>query len=137
MGASATRWSGLSTASRRRARSHGWAAVKPPRWPCRSRDSSRARIRRTPPRGYTVLAGVYEELGDLSRAGELYELAEELLRDRNPSRFLANAYAKLAEVAEQQGRTDEAYAYLKKAVGMQHEVGGRERPSLPIGYSST
>jgi tetratricopeptide (TPR) repeat protein len=73
-------------------------------------------------RSYTVLAGVYEDLGESSRARELYELAAEMLRPRNPSRYLIHVFAKLAELAESEGRKDEAFEYLKKAVGMQKAV---------------
>lgn len=73
-------------------------------------------------RSYTVLAGVFEELGDDARAKELYELAEELLKARNPNRFLIEVYSRLADLAERDGRTEEAYAYMKKAVGMQRAV---------------
>jgi tetratricopeptide (TPR) repeat protein len=73
-------------------------------------------------RSYTVLAEVFEDLGETSRARELYELAAEILRPRNPSRYLIHVYARLADLAEAEGRKDEAYAYLKKAVGMEKGV---------------
>jgi tetratricopeptide (TPR) repeat protein len=81
-------------------------------------------------RSYSVLAGVYEDLGDSSRARELYELAAEILRPRNPSRYLIHVFARLAELAESEGRKDEAFEYLKKAVGMQKAVADRH-PSQP------
>jgi tetratricopeptide (TPR) repeat protein len=81
-------------------------------------------------RSYTVLAGVYEDLGDSSRARELYELAAEILRPRNPSRYLIHVFARLADLAESEGRKDEAFEYLKKAVGMQKAVAERH-PSQP------
>ena len=73
-------------------------------------------------RSYTVLGSVYEELGETSRAREVYELAGELLKPRNPNRYLIDVYSKLADLAEREGRMDEAYAYMKKAVGMQKAV---------------
>jgi tetratricopeptide (TPR) repeat protein len=73
-------------------------------------------------RSYTVLGGVYEELGESSRAREVYELAAELLEPRNPNRFLIEVYAKLADLAEAEGRKDEAYDYMKKAVRQQRAV---------------
>jgi tetratricopeptide (TPR) repeat protein len=76
-------------------------------------------------RSYSVLAEVFEELGDTSRARELYELAADILRSRNPSRYLAHIYSRLAELAEADGRKDEAFEYLKKAVGMQKAVADR------------
>jgi tetratricopeptide (TPR) repeat protein len=81
-------------------------------------------------RSYSVLAGVYEELGDGSRARELYELAAETLRSQNPSRYLIHIFARLADLAESEGRKDEAFEYLKKAVGMQKAVAERH-PSPP------
>jgi tetratricopeptide (TPR) repeat protein len=73
-------------------------------------------------RSYTVLGNVYEELGESSRAREVYELAAELLEPRNPNRFLIEVYSKLAELAEAEGRKEEAYDYLKKAVRQQRAV---------------
>jgi tetratricopeptide (TPR) repeat protein len=78
-------------------------------------------------RSYSVLASVFEDLGEISRAQELYELAAEMLRSHNPSRYLAHVYTRLAELAEADGRKDEAFEYLKKAVGMQQEIGQRDR----------
>jgi tetratricopeptide (TPR) repeat protein len=80
-------------------------------------------------RSYTVLAGVYEDLGEGSRARELYELAAEILRPNNPSRYLIHVFARLADLAESEGRKDEAFEYLKKAVGMQKAVAERH-PSI-------
>ena len=76
-------------------------------------------------RSYTVLAGVYEDLGEGSRARELYELAAEMLRPNNPNRYLIHVFARLADLAESEGRKDEAFEYLKRAVGMQKAVADR------------
>ncbi|MGH3023405.1 MAG: helix-turn-helix domain-containing protein [Gaiellaceae bacterium] len=73
-------------------------------------------------RSYSLLADVYEDLGDRARALELYELAEELLAPNNPNRYLVAVYARLAELYEADGRTEVAYEYMKKAVGMQQAV---------------
>lgn len=73
-------------------------------------------------RSYTVLGNVYEELGELERAREVYELAAELLEPRNPNRFLIDVYSKLADLAEREGRKEDAYEFMKKAVGMQRAV---------------
>ncbi len=78
-------------------------------------------------RGYTILAGIFAELGDRPRARELYELAAELL-EGHPCRFLVDVYAGLAELLEAEGRTDEALSVLKKAVGIQSAVGLTPRP---------
>jgi tetratricopeptide (TPR) repeat protein len=73
-------------------------------------------------RSYSLLGTVYEDLGESSRAREVYELAAELLKPRNPNRYLIDVYSKLADLAEREGRMDEAYEYMKKAVGMQKAV---------------
>jgi tetratricopeptide (TPR) repeat protein len=73
-------------------------------------------------RSYSVLAGVFADLGDRGRARELYELAAELLEPRNPNRFLIDVYSRLADIAESEGRKEEAYELMKKAVGMQKAV---------------
>ena len=73
-------------------------------------------------RSYSVLAGVFEDLGDRGRAKELYELAAELLEPRKPNRFLVDVYSRLADIAESEGRKEEAYDLMKRAVGMQKDV---------------
>jgi tetratricopeptide (TPR) repeat protein len=73
-------------------------------------------------RGYAVLGSVYEELGESDRAREVYELAAELLEARNPNRHLVDVYSKLADLADASGRKEEAYEYMKKAVGQQRAV---------------
>jgi tetratricopeptide (TPR) repeat protein len=69
-------------------------------------------------RGYTVVADVYVELGNLEKAQELYELAAELLTPM-ASRYVLEVYQKLAALLEADGRKDEALAVLKKAVAVQ------------------
>jgi tetratricopeptide (TPR) repeat protein len=69
-----------------------------------------------------VLGSVFEELGDNARAKELCELAAELLKPRNPNRFLVEVYSRLAELAEREDRKEEAYEYMKKAIGMQRAI---------------
>jgi tetratricopeptide (TPR) repeat protein len=66
-------------------------------------------------RSYGLLAEMYEDLGDPSRALELYELAADLL-EKNPNRYLINVYARLANLLEAQGRKDDALEVLKRAV---------------------
>jgi tetratricopeptide (TPR) repeat protein len=73
-------------------------------------------------RSYAVLGSVYEELGEADRAREVYELAAELLEARNPNRYLIEVYSKLADLADAAGRKEEAYEYMKKAVGQQRAV---------------
>ena len=73
-------------------------------------------------RGHTVVAEVYEQLGDNARAIETYELAAEFL-SVSPSRYVLEVYAKLADLLEAEGRKDEALEVLKKAVTAQARVG--------------
>jgi tetratricopeptide (TPR) repeat protein len=79
-------------------------------------------------RSYTVLGGVYEELGEASRAREVYELAAELLEPRNPNRYLIDVYSRLADLAEADGHKEEAYGYMKKAVGQQKAIAEKLAP---------
>jgi tetratricopeptide (TPR) repeat protein len=69
-------------------------------------------------RGHTVVAEVYEQLGDTDRAIATYERAAELL-SVNPNRYLLEVYAKLADLLEAEGRKDDALEVLKKAVAAQ------------------
>jgi tetratricopeptide (TPR) repeat protein len=73
-------------------------------------------------RGHTVVAEVYEQLGDRGRAIEMYQRAAELL-SVSPSRYVLEVYAKLADLLEDEGRKDEALEVLKKAVTAQASVG--------------
>ena len=79
-------------------------------------------------RSYTVLGSVYEELGEASRAREVYELAAELLEPRNPNRYLIDVYSRLADLAEAEGHKEEAYGYMKKAVGQQKAIAEKLAP---------
>lgn len=73
-------------------------------------------------RAYTLLAELYDEIGEPERAIELYELAAELL-EVAPNRYLVQAYSRLAELLEAAGRKDDALRVLKRAVGVQAESG--------------
>jgi len=66
-------------------------------------------------RAYMLIGEVFEGLGELERAQELYELAVEQMPSANHHR--GAAYARLAAVLEARGKTDEALALLKRAVG--------------------
>lgn len=66
-------------------------------------------------RGYVVIADAFREGGDAARALELYELGLELLESA-PNPWLANAYARTAELLEVEGRREEALRMLKRAV---------------------
>jgi len=71
-------------------------------------------------RGYTIVAEVFEQLGDTVKARELYELAAELLQPA-ASRYLVDVYQKYARLLEAEGEKDEALAVLKKAVTVQSD----------------
>jgi tetratricopeptide (TPR) repeat protein len=73
-------------------------------------------------RSYSVLASVFEDLGDRERARELYEVAADVFEPRTPNRFLVEIYSRLAELAETEGRKEEAYELMKKAMGAQKAV---------------
>jgi tetratricopeptide (TPR) repeat protein/DNA-binding XRE family transcriptional regulator len=72
-------------------------------------------------RCYTLIAEVYESLGDEERAIELYELAVEQL-EAVPTRFGADAHGKLAELLEARGDKDAALAVLKRAMHLQRQA---------------
>ena len=76
---------------------------------------------------YALLAEVQAELGDAARARDLYEQAAELLEQSKPSHTLIDVYSKIAELHEAEGRREDAYEYMKKAVGMQQQVAAAAR----------
>jgi tetratricopeptide (TPR) repeat protein len=76
-------------------------------------------------RGHSIVAEIYEELGDRGRAIETYERAAELL-SVSPSRYVLEVYAKLADLLEAEGRKDEALEILKKAVAIQARTGAAQ-----------
>jgi tetratricopeptide (TPR) repeat protein len=71
---------------------------------------------------YAVLAEVAADLGDAGHARELYERSAGYLERNTPNRYLIDVYARLADLLEESGRKEEAYAYMKKAVRMQQTV---------------
>ena len=73
-------------------------------------------------RCYLLVAQLRADAGDRARAIELYELAAELL-SVVPNRFLLDAYGRLAELFEADGRKDEALDVLKKAMQAQVAAG--------------
>lgn len=75
-------------------------------------------------RSYLLVAQLRADAGDRPRAIEIYELAADLL-SAAPNRFLIDAYGRLAELFEAEGRKDEALEVLKKAVQAQ-TVAGRQ-----------
>jgi tetratricopeptide (TPR) repeat protein len=64
---------------------------------------------------------VYGALGDEARSIELYELAIEKL-ELLPTRYLVEAYSKLAELLERRGDKDAALALLKQAMNVQTQT---------------
>jgi tetratricopeptide (TPR) repeat protein len=76
---------------------------------------------------YALLAEVNADLGDADGAKKLYEQAAELLEQSNPSPTLIEVYSQIAELYEAQGRREEAYEYMKKALGMQQQVAAAAR----------
>jgi tetratricopeptide (TPR) repeat protein len=72
-------------------------------------------------RGYVLIAGVYDALGDEDRALELYELAVERL-ETVPTRYVVEAYSKLAELLERRGDKDAALEILKRAMNVQRRA---------------
>lgn len=76
---------------------------------------------------YSLLAEVHADLGDAARATELYEQAAGLLEQANPSPTLIDVYSQIAELYEAEGRREDAYEYMKKAVGMQQQVAAAAR----------
>ncbi len=69
-----------------------------------------------------VLGDIALDVGDRKEALAYYMKATENLEGGSPDRDLVDVYAKLADLYEAEGRSDEAYAYMKKAVGLQHTV---------------
>lgn len=73
-------------------------------------------------RGYGYVADAFKSLGELDRAAELYELAVETLEPGH-NRYLTSVYTSLSEVLEEQGKAQEAFEALKKAMGIQARIG--------------
>jgi tetratricopeptide (TPR) repeat protein len=69
-----------------------------------------------------VLGDIALDVGDRPKALDYYTKAAENLEAGSPDRDLVEVYAKLADLFEAEGHSEEAYAYMKKAVGMQQSV---------------
>ena len=76
---------------------------------------------------YGLLGDIFVDLGEPTRARELYELAAELLHRNHPNRYLIDVYGKLAGLLESEGEREEAYAVMKKAIGVQREITSQTR----------
>lgn len=70
-------------------------------------------------RAYVLLGEIFDRLGDVARARQLYETGIGLLREQGPSRYLASAYRRLAELFEAEYRTEDAVTVLKRALSVQ------------------
>jgi tetratricopeptide (TPR) repeat protein len=73
-------------------------------------------------RAYVLLGEIFDGLGDVARARQLYETGIGLLSKQGPSRYLASAYRRLAELFEAEYRTEDAIAVLKRALSIQATV---------------
>jgi tetratricopeptide (TPR) repeat protein len=74
-------------------------------------------------RAYVLLGEIFAELGEAARAQELYELGVERLEAHGPTRYLVEAYKRLAQLLEAEGRAGEALFTLKRALGVQDRAG--------------
>jgi tetratricopeptide (TPR) repeat protein len=73
-------------------------------------------------RAYVLLAEIFDRVGDIARARQLYETGIALLGKQGPSRYLASAYRRLAELFEADYRTEDAIAVLKHALSIQATI---------------
>jgi len=84
-------------------------------------------LRAAPPtsvgRAYLLLGEVFEEIGEASRAKELYELSIELLEQQGASKHLVRAYRRLADLLRAEGRRDDALDLLERALKIQESAG--------------
>jgi len=80
-------------------------------------------------RAYLLLAELFAELGDRSRAQELYELAIDTMEDGPPGKHLVAAYRGLAAILKEKGQRDDALALLERALSAQSEAPSRLSPA--------
>ena len=71
-------------------------------------------------RSYALAASVFNELGDQSKALELYELAIESFPAQD--RHVAEVYGAMAEIAKRAGRKDDALEYLERALAIRTSI---------------
>lgn len=74
-------------------------------------------------RAYLLLAELFRDLDDPTRAQELYELAIECAEQQPPTKYLISAYRGLAELLKGQGQRDAALDLLEQALNIQIRVG--------------
>lgn len=72
---------------------------------------------------YALLGEIFAQLGESARARELLELAIDQLERQAPTRYLVQAYKRLAELLKEQGSMGEAFEVLERALGVQEKVG--------------
>jgi len=73
-------------------------------------------------RAYVLLGEIFDRVGDIARARQLYETGIALLGKQGPSRYLASAYRRLAELFEAEYRTEDAVIVLKRALSIQEKI---------------
>ena len=73
-------------------------------------------------RAYVLLGEIFDDLGEVARARQLYETGIGLLSRQGPSRYLADAYRRLGELFETEYRTEDAVAVLRRALSIQSHV---------------
>jgi tetratricopeptide (TPR) repeat protein len=81
-------------------------------------------------RAYVLLGEIFADLGDVTRARQLYESGIALLREQGPSRYLASAYKRLGELFETAYRTEDAVGVLARALAIQEGVEAFDAPLL-------
>ncbi len=78
---------------------------------------------------YAVLGEVAAGDGERGKAITYYETAAEYLEENGSQRHLVDLYARLAETLEAEGRADEAYGYMKRAIAAQQTSAPKRRAS--------
>jgi tetratricopeptide (TPR) repeat protein len=81
-------------------------------------------------RAYVLLGEIFADLGDVTRARQLYENGITLLKEQGPSRYLASAYKRLGELFETAYRTEDAVGVLARALAIQEGVEAFHTPLL-------
>lgn len=74
-------------------------------------------------RAYVLLGEIFDKLGDIARARQLYETGIRLLTKQGPNRYLVNAYRRLADLFEAEYRSEDAVGVLRRALAVQAQVG--------------
>ena len=73
-------------------------------------------------RAYVLLGQLFDDLGEVARARQLYETGIALLKEQGPSRYLAAAYKRLGALFEAEYRAEDAVAVLKRALAVQQSI---------------